>query len=63
MGHGLRVLKELAVVFRGACHSVSHLLPESVSLILLHLNSNQEPVNRTRQQVQGYRKHLIHRER
>ena len=31
-----RILKELAAVFRWACCSISHLLPESVSLTLCH---------------------------
>jgi hypothetical protein len=38
VGHGWRVLKELATAFRWACCCVSHLLLESVSLILHHLN-------------------------
>jgi hypothetical protein len=37
MEHGWRVLKELAAVFRRARCSVSHLLPESVSSIPIHL--------------------------
>ena len=39
-GHGWAVLKELSAVLRGACYCVSHLLPESVWLILHQLTPN-----------------------
>jgi len=40
MGCGWRVLRGLAVVFRGAHCRASHLFPESVSLVQGHLTSN-----------------------
>jgi hypothetical protein len=42
MGHGWRVLNDLAAVFRRVCCIVTHLLLESVLLILHHFSFNTQ---------------------
>lgn len=51
MGHGWRVLKELAATFRPACCSISPLLLESLSLIPPYLTSNSQEAVRIVQAV------------
>ena len=51
MMHERCILKELPAVFRWACCSISHLLPESVSTAQYHLTSNpQEQVGSVSEQ-------------